>query len=575
MSISNYRCLNKKFIPSISINLFIVLVALLFLIDSKVAASKITFIVKPTAMPAGDTIYITGSHILIGNWQPDKIPLEPGVDGFWYKTIDFELGTSIEYKITRGKWENEALDADNTIRRNSELTVVGDAKIYIEVPRWKDEIKDARRKVQGQITGTVVYHKNMTGDGVLPRDVIVWLPPDYGKIADKRYPVLYMHDGQQIFDPNTSTHGIDWQIDETITKLIEQHKIREIIVVGAYCTANRSKEYSDGPAGKSYQNFMVNILKPFIDKNYLTLPDRENTSVMGSSMGGIASFLLVWHYPEIYSFAGCFSPAFWLDWEALKKSAFPNPKFPVKIYIDNDGIGLERKLQPGCDLMIEVLIQKGFKLSENLVWYQDLNAGHTEEEWAKRAGMPIEWKYGVQPRPQWLAHLPAPPVAFYAERDKEPPTREQLPNLYVAGIRRLIDSDATPAEFGDIWKLFFNELPILKNRGAFGQPTYLGLGSEKNNDWKFYYTAGIIIDDKNIKLPNNWIIEEIPAADYIKYAHKTGLIIESFNYLFDWYIPKNNLRRLNQPTIEWYHTNDAGAPDFNLPNIYIPIQKSE
>ncbi len=339
----------------------------------------------------------------LGNWQPGLVEFEKQNDGLWVKIIEFEKGESAEYKITRGNWDNEALDYDNTIRRNYEFTAESDTEIFIEVPKWKDEIKNAKKKVQGQITGKIVLHSAMASPGILPRDVLVWLPESYEKNTDKRYPVMYMHDGQQVFDPATSTHGIDWQIDETVTDLINQNKIKEIIVVGNYCTADRSEEYSDGEKGRLYQNFMVNVLKPFIDSNYRTLSGREHTSVMGSSMGGIASFLLIWHYPEIYSMAGCFSPAFWINWDELKKSDWP--KLPLKIYIDNGGIGLEQKLQPGCDVMLEVLQKKGFEFKKNLIWVRDLNAGHSEEEWAKRAWMPILFMYGTGNQ-EWIKKLP-------------------------------------------------------------------------------------------------------------------------------------------------------------------------
>jgi len=373
-------------------NRLLVLIAVLSL-PLPCNAADVTFIVTPRSMPDTGSVSIAGSHDLIGNWQ--SIPFERYPDGTWRKTVEFDSGVTVDFKITRGSWDNEALDEDLTVPGNRHLTVTGDTTIIITIFKWKDEVAGAKPKIQGQITGTVITHKNMTGAGVLPRDVHVWLPPTYDSKTGKRYPVLYMHDGQQIFDPRTSTHGIDWQIDEAVTRLVADSKMREVIVVGVNNTANRRSEYSDTVDGKAYQDFLINVVKPFIDEQYRTLPGREHTAAMGASMGGLASFLLVWHHPDVFSMAACLSPAFWLDWDELRTSTWPIQGMPVRIYMDNGGIGLEERLQPGCDLMLEALQTKGFILGKDLIWFKDKNAAHTEEEWARRAPMPLQYHFGI------------------------------------------------------------------------------------------------------------------------------------------------------------------------------------
>jgi len=152
--------------------------------------------------------------------------------------------------------------------------VVNDTSITIKINLWADQVE---RKIEGQITGTVKYHKNFPGEGIKPRDIIVWLPPGYDSTLNTSYPVLYMHDGQNIVDPTTSTFQVDWQIDEAADSLIREELIEPIIIVGIYNTTDRDDEYSDAKLGISYMRFIVDSLKPFIDRNYRTHPDRNNT----------------------------------------------------------------------------------------------------------------------------------------------------------------------------------------------------------------------------------------------------------------------------------------------------------
>ncbi|MBI3195653.1 MAG: histidine kinase, partial [Ignavibacteriae bacterium] len=134
-------------------------------------------------------------------------------------------------------------------------------------------------------------------------------------------------------------------------------------------------------------------LKPMIDNEYRTLSDRENTGVMGSSMGGLASFLLVWNYPEVFSMAGCLSPAF--PEETIDETEqYIGHEKNIRLYIDNGGVGLEKELQIGCDLMLPVLRKKGFVDGKNLEWFLDEKAEHNERAWAARLWRPLMFMFG-------------------------------------------------------------------------------------------------------------------------------------------------------------------------------------
>src|SRR3990167_7589667 len=123
-----------------------------------------------------------------------------------------------------------------------------------------------------KIVGKVEHHRKFYSKTLNNRrDILVWLPPSYKKEKQRRYPVLYMQDGQNIMDPRTAYIGVDWQVDETVSRLIKVGELQEIIIVGIYNTPERLEEYSDSPKGKNFMKFMVEQLKPFIDKYYRTM----------------------------------------------------------------------------------------------------------------------------------------------------------------------------------------------------------------------------------------------------------------------------------------------------------------
>jgi len=163
-------------------------------------------------------------------------------------------------------------------------------------------------------------------------------------------------------------------------------------------TPDRREEYSDTPKGRAYMRFIVEKLKPFIDKEYRTQPERQHAAVMGSSMGGLISFLLVWNYPQTFSQAACLSPAFvFRDVNAVSLvEASSGTNKHIRIYIDNGGVGLDTQLQQGCDLMLQALQANGFKMGDNLEWYSDPGAEHSERAWSKRVWRPLLFMYGIK-----------------------------------------------------------------------------------------------------------------------------------------------------------------------------------
>ncbi len=348
---------------------------------------QIKFIVTvPKNTPASDTIFIAGNHTSAGNWDAGKVPLTKTGKNTWEITLSLPKESQFEYKITRGKWENEAVYLKDEFPINQKLNVTKDETVNLQIIDWVDlaqlkTISPPPPTIQGGITGEVEYHRNFPSKKLhYLRDLIVLLPPSYHKNTQKHYPVLYMHDGQNVIDPRTSYTKVDWGIDETVDKLYKERKMQEILVVGIYNSPDRMTEYSDTSIGNDYMDFLIQEVKPFIDSTYRTLPDRENTATMGSSMGGLISFLLVWKHSDIFSKAACLSTWFPADnGKAYDMVENDNgSKKDIKIYLDHGDKGMEAVAVQPNQKMRDLLIKKGFILGKDLDYYYAKGAEHNE-----------------------------------------------------------------------------------------------------------------------------------------------------------------------------------------------------
>lgn len=266
------------------------------------------------------------------------------------------------------------------------------------------------------VTGTVVRYASMPSVHVEARNVDVWLPPGYGKDPGKRYPVLYMHDGQNLFDPATSYGNVDWAVDEAMTRLIEQGDVREAIVVGVWNTPKRFQEYMPQRAVQGakkikmpgfdvrakevisdrYLTFLVTELKPFIDANYRTLPDRANTTIMGSSMGGLISQYAMSVYPEVFGGAGCVS-THWPAGDGIALDDFaahlPDPT-THRYWFDFGTATLDASYEPYQHRADEILRKAGYVEGQNWITKKFEGAEHSEKAWRLRVDQPLRFLIG-------------------------------------------------------------------------------------------------------------------------------------------------------------------------------------
>ncbi len=266
--------------------------------------------------------------------------------------------------------------------------------------------------------GTLERHANFSSQFVAPRGVDVWCPPGYTEDRGQRYPVIYMHDGQNLFAPSPAFGGVDWGVDEAITRLIETKGIPGAIVVGVWNTAIRRCEYmpqkpyeiSQSPSARAefvrenggpsisdrYLKFLAGELKPFIDSRYRTLPDQPYTFVIGSSMGGLISLYAISEYPQRFGGAACLSTHWPIGGEPLVRhmaAALPDPA-RHKLYFDFGTETLDAEYEPYQRMMDTYLRQAGYVEDENWITLKFDGAEHSEKSWRERVEIPLAFLLG-------------------------------------------------------------------------------------------------------------------------------------------------------------------------------------
>jgi predicted alpha/beta superfamily hydrolase len=219
------------------------------------------------------------------------------------------------------------------------------------------------------------------------RHLLVYLPPSYGR-TERRYPVIYMHDGQNLFDPATSFAG-EWGVDQTL-EAASDDGIEAIIVAIPNIGPERTNEYSPfldekngGGKGERYLRFLTETVKPRIDADFRTLPDRPNTGIAGSSMGGLISLYAFFRYRHIFGFAGVMSPSLWFAGRAVLDWVRRQPFAGGRIYID---VGMREGQKTLDDVMQlrDILEAKGYRNLNDLLCVVDTAGDHSERAWSRR-----------------------------------------------------------------------------------------------------------------------------------------------------------------------------------------------
>ncbi len=357
-------------------------------------------------VPAGTgTVYLAGSLPRLGPWRADGLVLTgEGRERFVRLTAPPE--TSLEYKFTLGSWDREALTAAGTVPPNHQLVLSRDTVIVHEVAGFKREQREYIADWRGSgVRGRLVYWTDVTSAFLnAKRHVEIWLPPGYDDAQATRYPVLYMHDGQNLFDPRIANTGVDWGVDESVVRLAERGVIPPIIVVGVWSTASRAEEYSPWHDAPDYARFLIEELMPRVDREFRTRTGRASTAVMGSSMGGLLSYYLVTHHPDVFGACGCVSTHFPLS-EAVAARVLKLPpigeadttpyvrldiesglRVPpgARYWFDYGTLGLDSAYAPTHEAVRTWLLGQGLVEGRDFVVRAYEGATHNEASWRAR-----------------------------------------------------------------------------------------------------------------------------------------------------------------------------------------------
>ncbi|WP_295674465.1 alpha/beta hydrolase-fold protein [uncultured Mucilaginibacter sp.] len=290
---------------------------------------KVVFktVIKANLLVSSIHLFLAGNF---NNWNPADSAWQLRPVGESIFELKRELMKGVyQFKVTKGSWQSVECTADGKPVENRSLVLTKDTAINLDVAGWQDDFAKAEK------THTAGRHVHIISDKFdIPqlgrqRRVWIYLPAGYSS-SKKNYPVIYMHDGQNLFDEYTSGYG-EWGIDEILDKIPDA---KQSVIVGIdHGGDNRITEYDpyDSRYGKGrgddYTRFIVQTLKPYIDKHYHVKKGAAYTTIAGSSIGGLISMYAALKYPGVFGNAGIFSPAFWIAPEIYTYAQ--NAKLPV------------------------------------------------------------------------------------------------------------------------------------------------------------------------------------------------------------------------------------------------------
>ena len=344
------------------------------------AHQEVVFLISkipPSKTPASH-LYLAGNF---NNWNPadNAWELQPAGSGSYRLTKVLSKGI-YSFKLTRGSWRAVECNVGGKPIGNRVVSVNDDTAVRINIADWQDNYATAEKKHTASVHVHIISEKFDMPQLGRQRRVWIYLPADY-QSSKRTYPVIYMHDGQNLFDDYTAAFG-KWGVDEILDKLPPK---KQCIVVGidngaGYRIAEYdpyNSKYGDGQ-GSEYVDFLVKTLKPYIDRHYRTRRDAAHTTIAGSSMGGLISMYAALKYPNVFGNAGIFSPAFWIApeiYDLAKKNALPASRF---YFVCGDSES--RSMVAETEKMAAIIRSKD-KSEENSPVVIVKGASHNEKQW--------------------------------------------------------------------------------------------------------------------------------------------------------------------------------------------------
>lgn len=367
--------------------------------DNSLPVDAINFVlnVPDSSIKQGENIYLAGNF---NGWNPKDTAfiLKKTSDNQYLYSLplsilpkEMNFPFTFEYKYTKGTWDKVERNAQKEEIPNRTLTLTAKKNLttYDTVATWQ-----GKPKVSTAAPNVKVLAENFQMTQLKRnRKIWIYLPLDYEQNTQRRYPVLYLHDGQNLFDNLIAPFG-EWNIDETLNT----HNASLIVVGINHGDSLRLNEYSPyknaqygGGEGYQYLDFIVKELKPFVDKNYRTMPDAEHTGIGGSSMGGLISFCAILKYPHVFGKALVFSPSFWFSEDLFKDVEKNNFSKKTKIYMLMGGKEGE-EMVTNSNKIDELLKKKGLE-PKNYLYKLSPEGNHNEAFWSKEFPDAFQWLY--------------------------------------------------------------------------------------------------------------------------------------------------------------------------------------
>ncbi len=369
-------------------------VTLFFLFFSSLLFAQITIKISSVPQyytPLLDTIFITGSF---NNWNAadSSYRMIYQQDGSYLINITATQGSTVEYKFTRGNWNNVETQSDGSFLANRGFIYNGPATITNQIANWNDMLG-----WHTAIGNTTILDLDFKIPQ-LTRNRRVWIhfPPDY-VTSNSHYPVLYMQDGQNLFDAVYAPFG-EWNIDGSMDSLFNVFSPTAIVVGIDHGGNDRLNEYSPwtnasygGGEGELYSAFIVNTLKPFIDAHFRTLSGRDYTAIMGSSMGGLISYYAAMKYQNIFSKVGVFSPSFWFSDSVYNFTSTQGHQGNMKFYFMS-GQQEDVDMVPDIQTVMSTMQSHGFLQSE-MTLVTKADGQHSEWFWKREFPEAFKWLF--------------------------------------------------------------------------------------------------------------------------------------------------------------------------------------
>lgn len=367
-------------------------------------------------------------------------------------------------------------------------TIITRILLFLAVLTAGSSLSSAR-DLQTPCAGRVVRHNLYSPQLKTTVTVDVWLPSDYDVQATNTYPVIYANDGQNMFDPNGSFAGVAWDVDDAIESLHADGITEAAVVVGVHCTGNRFGDYAPSKAvraaglessmcaawggvslrGDEYLDFIVNTLKPVIDRDYRVRTDLQSTTVLGSSMGGLISCYAMCEYPDVFGNALCLST----HWSGALDNSTPlfgqavieymKQNLPAdgrhRLYLDHGTKGLDAAYRACNDKAIALAAEKGYEEGYDLMTYIDEGADHNEVAWRGRVEKPLRFALSAMlPRQMDDAYKLGLPgrigdgVILHCFQWKLTDIIDELPAIAKAGFKAIQTSPMQRnVRVGDVW----------------------------------------------------------------------------------------------------------------------------